>query len=125
MRHGHGFLSWWKQERNDDIVTQYHKDEELLHHIHVNNVDCYFKFNVCVYIRGKKMLINGEQFFSRVWVVNHMFDTTVTSFRSFHIIEQNLIKKNAMQDYTYVKMEINIKFNKKNAKEKNRTYVVM
>ena len=21
MRHGHGFSSWWKQERNDDIVT--------------------------------------------------------------------------------------------------------
>ena len=51
MRHGHGFSSWWKQERNDDIVTQYHKDEELLYHIHVNNIDCYFKFNVCVYIR--------------------------------------------------------------------------
>ena len=53
MRHGNGFSSWWKQERNDEVVTQYHKEENILQHIQRTDIDCFFKVVVCVYIKNE------------------------------------------------------------------------
>ena len=51
MRHGNGFSSWWKQERNDDIVTQCNNDINLLEFIKSDDINYYLKMNVYVFIR--------------------------------------------------------------------------
>ena len=126
MRHGKGFSSWWKQERNDGITTQYHKEEQLLHHLHQNNVNCYFKLNVCIYVKNEEKNIDKwrTRFFESMGGKSHI-RCNCHEFPLVPSHKTKFDKKNATQNYMYARMDFNIKFNKKNAKEKNRTFVVI
>ena len=50
MRHGKGFNSWWKQERNESIVTQCIHNEDILPSLFTNN-ECFFLQYISVYVR--------------------------------------------------------------------------
>ena len=51
MRDRNGFSSWWKQEQNDNVVTQFNKGLDLLQIIQDDKINYYFQMNVYVFIR--------------------------------------------------------------------------
>ena len=46
MRDRNGFSSWWKQEQNDNVVTQFNKGLDLLQIIQDDKINYYFQMNV-------------------------------------------------------------------------------
>ena len=50
MRHWNGNSSWWKQEINDTITTQYIYGEDIYNTIYHPNEDCYLIQYVYVYV---------------------------------------------------------------------------
>ena len=51
MRHGNGFTSWWKQERNKKVVTKYTDDESIFQQFINTNQQFYFSQFIQVYVK--------------------------------------------------------------------------
>ena len=57
MRHGNGFSSWWKQERQDMVTTQCASDEYIFELLQTDTTDYFFCQKIYLYVREVKSTI--------------------------------------------------------------------